>query len=51
MATTSVRLASEAAPNSQFALLACVAFIALASGRVPPVLVILGSACLGPFLM
>lgn len=50
MATTSVRLAPDAVPNPQFALVAGVGFIALASGRVPPVLVILGSACLGPFL-
>lgn len=50
MATTSVQLAPEAAPNPQFALLAGAAFIALASGRVPPVFVILGSACLGPFM-
>ena len=51
MATTSVRLAPEAAPNPQFALLAGAAFIALASGRVPPAFVILGSACIGPFLI
>ena len=51
MVTTSVRLAPEAAPNPQFALLAGAAFVALASGRVPPVLVILGSACVGPLLM
>ena len=51
MATTSVRLAPEAAPTPQFALLAGAAFIALASGRVPPAVVIIGSACIGPFLM
>ena len=50
MATTSVRLAPEAAPNLQFALLTATGFIALASGRVPPVVVILVSACLGPLL-
>ena len=51
MATTSLRLAPEAAPNPHLALLAGAGFIALASGRVPPALVILGSACLGPLLM
>lgn len=50
MATTSVRLAPEAAPNLQFAVLAAVGFLALASGRVPPVIVIVVSACLGPLL-
>jgi chromate transporter len=51
MATTSVRLAPEAAPSPQLALLAGVALVALASGRVPPLLVILGSVCLGPLLI
>ena len=51
MATTSVRLAPKAAPNPLFAILVGAAFVALASGRVPPALVILSSACLGPFLM
>ena len=51
MATTSVRLAPEAAPTPQFALLAGAAFVALASGRVPPAVVIIVSACAGPFLM
>ena len=46
-----VRLAPEAAPNAQFALLAATGFIALASGRVPPAIVIIVSACIGPFLM
>ena len=50
MATTSVRLAPEAAPSLQFALLAGAGFIALISGRVPPVIVILVSACLGLLL-
>ena len=50
MATTSVRLAPEAAPSLQFALLAGTGFIALISGRVPPVIVILTSACLGLLL-
>ena len=47
MATTSVRLA----PTPQFGLLAGAAFIALVSGRVPPAVVIIVSACVGPFLM
>ena len=51
MATTSVRLAPDAAPTPQFALLAGAAFIALVSGRVPPAVVIIASACVGPFLM
>ena len=51
MATTTVRLAPEAAPNPQFALLAAIGFIALASGRVPPAVVIIVSACAGPFLV
>ena len=50
MATTSVRVAPEAAPSLRFALLAGAGFIALMSGRVPPVIVILASACLGPLL-
>ena len=50
MATTGVRLAPNAVPNAQFAVLAIGAFIALASRRVPPVLVIVVSACLGPLL-
>ena len=45
MATTSVRLAPDAAPTPRFALLAGAAFIALVSGRVPPVAVIIRSAC------
>jgi hypothetical protein len=50
MATTSVRLAPEAAPSLRFALLGGSGFIPLASRRVPPVVVILASACLGPLL-
>ena len=50
MATTSVQLAPEAAPSLQFAVLAATGFITLASGRVPPVVVILASALLGPLL-
>lgn len=51
MATTSVRLAPEAAPNPQFAALALIGFIALASKRVPPLVVVLASALLGPLLV
>jgi hypothetical protein len=47
MAITSGRLALEAAPTIPLAGLAVVGFVALASGRVPPVVVILASACLG----
>ena len=50
MATTSVRLAPDAAPSIPFAVLAVAGFVALASGRVPPVVVILVSICLGPLL-
>ena len=50
MAITSARLAPEAAPTIPFAGLAVIGFVALASGRVPPVVVILASACLGPLL-
>lgn len=50
MAITSGRLAPEAAPTIPFAGLAVIGFVALASGRVPPVIVILASACLGPLL-
>lgn len=50
MTTTSVTLASDAAPTASLLVLAVVGFIALASGRVPPVVVVLASACLGPFL-
>ena len=48
MAMTTVRLASDATPNLQFAALGIGAFVALASGRVPPFVVIIGCACLGP---
>jgi chromate transporter len=50
MATTSVRLVSDATPTIPLAALAVVGFGALASGRVPPMVVILTSAGLGPFL-
>lgn len=50
MAITVATLAAEAAPTGPLAALAAVGFIALASGRVPPVVVILLSAFLGPFL-
>ena len=51
MATTSVTMASEATPTPMLAALAALGFIALASGRVAPVVVILLSACLGPLLV
>ena len=51
MATTSVTLAPDAAPTTPLMALAVVGFIALASGRVPPVVVVLASACLGPLLV
>ena len=50
MATTSVTLAADATPTPSLAALAVVGFIALASGRVPPVVVVLLSAGLGPLL-
>ena len=50
MATTSVTLASDAAPTTPLMALVVVGFIALASGRVPPVVVVLLSACLSPLL-
>ncbi len=50
MATTSVRLAPEAAPGLAHIVLASAGLIALASGRVPPVFVIVGSALLGTLL-
>lgn len=50
MATTSVRLVPEAVPTIPFVGLAIIGFVALASGRVPPVVVILFSACVGPLL-
>jgi len=51
MATTSVTLAADAAPTARLAALAVGGFIALASERVPPVVVVLVSACLGPVLV
>jgi chromate transporter len=50
MATTIPTLAPEAAPTMPFAGLVAVGFIALATGRVPPMVVVLASACLGPLL-
>ncbi len=49
MAMTSVTLAPDAAPTTPLAVLVVAGFIALA-GRVPPVVVVLASACLGPLL-
>lgn len=51
MAATSVTLASEAAPTPPLAALAVVGFVGMASGRVPPLVVVLVSACLGPLLV
>lgn len=50
MAMTSVTLAPAATPTTPLFALAVVGFIVLASGRVPPVVVVLLSACLGPLL-
>jgi len=50
MALTSVTLAPAAAPTAPLAALATGGFIALASGRVPPIVVVVVSACLGPLL-
>jgi chromate transporter len=50
MATTTVTLASDAGPTTRLMALAVVGFVGLASGRVPPVVVVLLSACLGPLL-
>ena len=47
MMTTAVQLVPTAAPNPTFALLAGCALVVLAVTRVPPLFVILGSACLG----
>ena len=44
---TAIQLAPEAAPGSAFIALTVGAFAVLALTRVPPVFVILGSACLG----
>lgn len=43
-------LAPVAAPTVPLAALAVVGFVALASERVPPVVVVVVSACLGPLL-
>ena len=50
MMTTAVQLVPTAAPSPAFALLAGGAFVVLAVTRVPPLFVILGSACLGLFV-
>ena len=50
MAITSVPLAKSAAPSVPFVALAVVGFTAIATGRVPPVVVILLAAGLGPLL-
>lgn len=50
MAATAVRLAPDAAPTPQLGALVAVGVAALASGRVPPVVVILASAAVGMLL-
>lgn len=50
MAATSTRLAAEAIPTWSMVVLALCGFIVLATERVPPVVVILASAALGPLL-
>jgi chromate transporter len=50
MSIAAVQLAPDAAPSTRLAILAAVGFIALLSGRVPPLLVIAGSACVGAML-
>jgi chromate transporter len=47
MATTSVTLASDAAPTIPLTALVVIGFAALASGKVPPVAVVLVSALVG----
>lgn len=50
MAATSTRLAADALTSQPLVALAIAGFIALATGRVPPIAVILASALLGPWL-
>lgn len=50
MAATSARLAVDALPTRPLAALALVGIAALASGRVPPVVVVVAAALLGPSL-
>ena len=50
MAVTTAHLAAESLRTVPLALLAAGGLAALASGRVPPVVVILASAALGPWL-
>lgn len=47
MIRTGAQLAPEAAPNLAFVAIAVVGFATLALTRVPPLFVILGSACVG----
>lgn len=50
MAATSTRLAVDALPTWPLTALALGGFVALATARVPPVVIILASATLGPWL-
>ncbi|WP_291983220.1 chromate transporter [Luteitalea sp.] len=50
MAATSTQLAADAIPTWPLTALALGGVVALASGRVPPVVVILASAAMGPLL-
>lgn len=50
MGGTSVQLVPQATPNLAFGLVALAGFVALVSQRVPPVVVILASACVGTLL-
>lgn len=50
MAATSARLAADALTSQPLVVLAVAAFAALATERVPPVVIILASALLGPWL-
>jgi chromate transporter len=50
MITTAMQMVPEAAPTAAFVVMVIGAFAVLALARVPPVFVILGSACLGALL-
>lgn len=50
MITTAMQMLPEAAPSPALVVLAIAALAVLATTRVPPVFVILGSACIGTLL-
>lgn len=50
MITTAMQMLPEATPSPALAVLAIAALAVLATTRVPPVFVILGSACIGTLL-